>query len=156
MKYICLYKHPQLPLCRVSQAKTHNDLKDWVCIKAYRYDDDATPILRAFSSLHESKAENIYNLKPQQFIDLFDEFIESNKPKKRPPFVRFVALVAALVILALHVALRIFLIPISLCLFLLMGGSLHATAMVAVLYRCCNLTRLMHLALAYTTERSAK
>ena len=156
MKYICLYKHPQLPLCRVSQAKTHNDLKDWVCIKAYRYDDDATPILRAFSSLHESKAENIYNLKPQQFIDLFDEFIEANKPKKRPPFVRFAALVAALAILALHVALRIFLIPISLCLFLLMGGSIHATAMVAVLYRCCNLTKLVQLSLAYTTERSAK
>lgn len=156
MKYICLYKHPQLPLCRVSQAKTHNDLKDWVCIKAYRYDDDASPILKAFSSLHPQKAENIYNLKPQQFIDLFDEFIESNKPKKRPSFIRFAALVAALVILALHVALRIFLIPISLCLFLLMGGSLHATAMVAVLYRCCNLTRLMQLTLAYTTERSAK
>ena len=156
MKYICLYKHPQLPLCRVSQAKHHNDLKEWVCIKAYRYDDDATPILKAFSNLHESKAENIYNIKPQKFVDLFDEFIESNKPKKRPPILRFAALVAALVILATHVALRIFLIPISICLFLLMGGSLHATAMVAVLYRCCNLTKLMRLALAYTTERSAK
>ncbi len=156
MKYICLYKHPQLPLCRVSQAKTHNDLKDWVCIKAYRYDDDATPILRAFSSLHESKAENIYNLKPQQFIDLFDEFIESNKPKKRPPALRAIAFILAMTVLATHVALRIFLIPISLCLFLLMGGSLHAAAMVAVLYRCCNLTKLMQLTLAYTTERGAK
>ena len=156
MKYICLYKHPQLPLCRVSQAKTHNDLKDWVCIKAYRYDDDASPILKAFSSLHPQKAENIYNLKPQQFIDLFDEFIESNKPKKRPPALRAIAFILAMTVLATHVALRIFLIPISLCLFLLMGGSLHATAMVAVLYRCCNLTRLMQLTLAYTTERSAK
>jgi hypothetical protein len=156
MKYICLYKHPQLPLCRVSQAKTHNDLKDWVCIKAYRYDDDATPILRAFSSLHESKAENIYNIKPQKFVDLFDEFIEANKPKKRPPALRAIAFILAMAILATHVALRVMLIPVTICLFILMGGSLHATAMVAVLYRCCNLTKLMNLALAYTTERSAK
>lgn len=156
MKYICLYKHPQLPLCRVSQAKTHNDLKDWVCIKAYRYDDDATPILKAFSSLHTQKAENIYNLKPQQFIDLFDEFIESNKPKKRPTFIRFAALVAALVILALHVALRVMLIPVTICLFILMGGSLHSTAMVAVLYRASNLLKLMSWLMSYTTERGAK
>lgn len=156
MKYICLYKHPQLPLCHISQAKTHNDLKEWVCIKAYRYDADATEILKAFSSLLDPKAENIFNVKPQEFIDLFDEFIEANKPKKRPAPVRLLAAVAATALFATHVALRVMLIPLSVFILLLMGGSLHATAMIAVLYRATNLLGLTRLAIQYTTERSAK
>ena len=156
MKYICLYKHPQLPLCHVSQAKHHNDLKDWVCIKAYRYDDDATPILKAFSRLHAANAENIYTLKPQNFVGLFAEFTEANKPQTRPPALRVIALILAMTILATHVALRVMLIPVTICLFILMGGSLHATAMVAVLYRACNLLRLMSWLMSYTTERGTK
>ena len=156
MKYICLYKHPQLPLCHISQAKTHNDLKEWVCIKAYRYDADAAEILKAFSSLLDPKAENIFNVRPQEFIDLFDEFIEANKPKKRPPALRAIAFILAMTVLATHVALRVMLIPVTICLFILMGGSLHATAMVAVLYRACNLLRLMSWLMSYTTERGTK
>ena len=156
MKYICLYKHPQLPLCHISQAKTHNDLKEWVCIKAYRYDADAAEILKAFSSLLDPKAENIFNVRPQEFIDLFDEFIEVNKPKKRPPALRAIAFILAMTVLATHVALRVMLIPVTICLFILMGGSLHATAMVAVLYRACNLLRLMSWLMSYTTERGTK
>ena len=156
MKYICLYKHPQLPLCHISQAKTHNDLKEWVCIKAYRYDADAAEILKAFSSLLDPKAENIFNVRPQEFIDLFDEFIEANKPKKRPPALRAIAFILAMTVLATHVALRVMLIPVTICLFILMGGSLHATTMVAVLYRACNLLRLMSWLMSYTTERGTK
>lgn len=157
MKYICLYKHPQLPLCHIAQAKTPNDTKEWVCIKAYRYDAPAAAILKQFATqLPPAKAEDIYNIKPLDFIAKFDELIEAAKPKRRHPLFRLIAFLLALITLAVHCATRVALIPLSCCLLILLAGNHHSIMAIAVLYRSTNLTRVIKFFLQYVGERSAK
>ena len=154
MKYICLYKHPQLPLCQIKQAANHNDTKEWVCIKAYRFDDDASKIIDRFSELLKAhlKADGIFNISQTKFIEAFDALIEANTKPPRAMFVRILALLTAMVILGVHCAIRTMLIPISIGILIIMGGGVQGVALIAVLYRATNLMKIYIKVLIFTSS----